>query len=124
LTIAIGGGAGSVWYALGAIGGLGAVHAGVWTAFPDAGTPQSDPYSRARVARDAELPLGRAEGLSFVAERDASGERLSFACTYRIEGLVPPARFFTLHAADEAMRPAPGLGARPPGLTTYDLLRL
>src|SRR5690606_5884885 len=123
LSVAIGGGTASVWYALGAIGGLGSLTVGGWTAWPNAGTPDADPYALARVARDAELPLGRAEGLTFMAERAAAGERLSFACTYRIEGHVPPARFFTLHAADPARRPGGGVGNRARAIAAPDLLR-
>ncbi len=102
LTIAIGGGAGSVWYALGAIEGLGALTVGGWTSFPDAGTPQADPYSKARIAREADLPLGAAEGLTFTAGVDSGGERLRRECTYRIEGQMPPARFWTLHVPGAA----------------------
>ena len=71
LAIAIGGGGGSVWYALQAQSGVGAISIGQWTAFPEIGTQNADPYSKARVAREGVLALGKAEGLSFIAERDA-----------------------------------------------------
>ncbi len=70
LAIAIGGGAASVWYALKMPDGLGAVSIGPWTTFPDLGTPDADPYSKARIAREGVLSLGLAEGLTFVAQRD------------------------------------------------------
>ena len=43
LTIAIGGGAASLWYVLDTQDGVGAVSIGGWTAFPDIGTPNADP---------------------------------------------------------------------------------
>ncbi len=105
VSIAILGGAGSVWYALSAQRGIGAVSIGAWTAYPDLGGPQADPYSRARVARDGVLTLGRAEGVAFVASEDSSGERLRGECAYTVVGSLPPARLWTLHAADGEMRP-------------------
>lgn len=102
-AIAIGAGGGSVWYALDARSGVGAIRIGPWTAFPDVGTPQADPYTQARVAREGVLPLGRAEGLAFVAETDSSGAPLQRECRYSIDGSFPTARFFTLYAADAAL---------------------
>jgi hypothetical protein len=99
LTIAIGGGAASAWYALGSIGALDTIQVGGWVAYPDAGTPQADPYAKARIAREASLPLGQAEGLPFFASRDAGGELLRRDCDYRIEGQFPQARFWTLQVA-------------------------
>ena len=61
LAIAIGLGGGSVWYALDAQSGGGAIRIGPWTAFPDIGTAEADPYSQARVARQGALALGRAD---------------------------------------------------------------
>ena len=67
IAIAIGGGTASVWYVLRAQEGIGALTVGDWTAFPAIGTPEADPYAKARIARDVILPLGRAEGLAFIA---------------------------------------------------------
>lgn len=100
LCVSIIGGGASVWYALKANEGIGAVTIGEWTAFPYIGTAEADPYSKARAARDGLLALGRAEGLSFSAQSDSSGEALRRECAYRIEGPVPAARFWTLYAAD------------------------
>jgi hypothetical protein len=103
LVVAIGGGAASVWYALSAAEGVGAVTIGGWSTYPDMGTPDADPYSRARVAREGLLTLGRAEGLAFVARRDSAGEPLLRECRYTIEGMVPPAHIWTVYAADRDM---------------------
>ena len=100
LCISIVGGGASVWYTLKANESVGAVTIGEWTAFPSIGTPDADPYSKARVAREGLLALGRAEGLSFSANRDSGGGVLLRECAYRIEGPVPSARFWTLYAAD------------------------
>ena len=124
LAVAIGGGAASVWYALRSQEGIGAVEVGGWTAFPNIGTGDADPYSRARTSRDAILTLGRAEGLSFVAQRDSGGDPLLRQCTYTIEGFVPPARFWTLYAQDEAKTAIPSGRARQSALQSGQLLRM
>ena len=100
LSIAIGGGAASVWYALKEEEAIGALAIGGWTTYPDIGTPHADPYSKAKVAREGLLALGRAEGLAFTATHDAAGDPLLRQCAYRMEGTLPSARFWTLHATD------------------------
>lgn len=123
LVIAIGGGASSVWYALDRQDGIDAVSIGGWTAFPDIGTPDADPYSQARTAREGILTLGRAEGLTFIAQHDTSGDRLRQDCSYRIEGRIPPARFWTLYAADETLSALLTQARRPFALHSYEVLR-
>ncbi|MBN8998782.1 MAG: DUF1214 domain-containing protein [Rhizobiales bacterium] len=90
---------------------FGAETRGAWTAWPDSGSPDADPYSKAILARSGEVPLGSGEGLAFVAEYDDRGDRLTSRCVYRIEGQTPPARLWTLtaydgdgHLMDNAMR--------------------
>jgi hypothetical protein len=123
LTIAIGGGAASAWYALGSIGALDTISVGGWVAYPEAGTPQADPYAKARIAREASLPLGQAEGLPFFASRDASGELLRRDCDYRIEGLFPPARFWTLQVAMADRLQRAVSRDRSIGINSFGLLR-
>ena len=53
LSLAIGGGAASVWYVLAGQSGTGALTIGSWTAFPKIGAPDADPYSKARVRAKA-----------------------------------------------------------------------
>ena len=124
LSIAIVGGGASVWYTLQAQESIGAVTIGEWTAFPDIGTPDADPYSKARIAREGDLALGRAEGLSFVAQRDSGGEILQRECEYRIEGPVPSARFWTIYAADPSDAVIGSGKLRAAALHSYQLLRL
>ncbi|QPC94034.1 DUF1214 domain-containing protein [Mesorhizobium sp. INR15] len=123
LALAIGGGGGSVWYALKIQDGVGAIRIGQWTAFPDIGTPAADPYSKARVAREGVLALGRAEGLSFVAERDSAGEQLKRECAYKIVGGFPTARFWTLYAADQSLGVIQTTKPRLAALQSYQVLR-
>jgi hypothetical protein len=123
LAIAIGGGAASVWYALEAQEGVGAVTVGSWTAYPNMGAPDADPYSKGRAARQGRLALGRAEGLAFVATHDAAGAPLSRKCSYLIEGSTPPARFWTLYAADRSLRMLAPRGLRKPALQSLAILR-
>ncbi|HEY5817342.1 MAG TPA: DUF1214 domain-containing protein [Mesorhizobium sp.] len=98
LSLAIGGGAASVWYVLAGQSGTGALTIGSWTAFPKIGAPDADPYSKARVSREGVLALGSAEGVAFTAVEDSTGRPLRLECNYRIEGIAPPARFWTLFA--------------------------
>lgn len=123
LSISIGGGAASVWFALQAEDGVGAVTIDGWTAYPEIGTAEADPYSRARVVREVFLSLGRAEGLSFSTRRDSAGDLLRQECHYRIEGTVPTSRFWTLYAADRsgAVIASPNRG--PAAIHSYGLLR-
>ena len=76
--------------------GFGAVHAGVWTAWPRTGAMDIDPYARAVIARTGEVPLGLAEGLMFFANHDDAGESFDMRCDYRVSGALPPARFWSL----------------------------
>ncbi len=123
LAIAIGLGGYSVWYALNAQDGVGAIRIGQWTAFPEVGTLAADPYSKARVAREGVLALGQAEGLAFVAERDESGEPLKRECAYTIEGVYPTARFWTLYAADQSLGVIGTGKPRQAALQSYEVLR-
>ncbi|KXF78287.1 hypothetical protein ATN84_00325 [Paramesorhizobium deserti] len=123
LIIAVGGGAGSVQYALDRFEGFGVLEVGQWSAYPAAGTPDSDPYAKARGARNGTLALGAAEGLIFHASRDAQGRLLDRNCTYRITGATPPARFWTLYAADRSLQPLSPETGMLPALHSREILR-
>lgn len=123
LAVAFGLGVGSLWMALDRIEGLSRLVVGEWTAQPFAGTPDADPYSRARAAREASLPLGHAEGIAFVAARDRDGEALRRDCAYALSGPMPPARFYTLHARDARGAVIPTGTLRAPALHSLSLLR-
>ena len=86
----------ATWVVLEAGMGFGAVRAREWQTWPKAGTLEIDPYTRARLARSGEIPLGLAEGISLAAMRDQDGEALHARCSYRFFGRMPPARYWTL----------------------------
>ena len=100
IAVALGGGVASVWFALRTPEGVGSVTIAGWTTYPDMGTPDANPYSKARAGYDGQLALGRAEGLAFVAREDANGDRLRRECRYTVAGTFPPARIWTFHAID------------------------
>lgn len=77
-----------------------AARVGPWAAWPDIGQPNPNPYSRAYLARTGVLQLGYAEGMPFTAVTDSAGEALERSCTYRLDGQVPGATFWTLVAID------------------------
>lgn len=111
LAIAIGGGAWSVWAALKGDFGRQTVVVGPWRATPGAGDLRQNPYALAQASRGVNLPLGLAEGLAFRASTDSQGNALDAACSYRISGPLPAARFWTLHAEGAGSRGALRLGA-------------
>jgi hypothetical protein len=117
LVIALGGGAGSVWLMMEEVPDFGALTIGEWSVNPTEGTPQADPYAKARFAREGKLSLGVAEGAQFIAARDTTGQPLRGACDYVVTGSVPASRFWTLHAVQ------PGASGTPHTLQSLALLR-
>jgi hypothetical protein len=97
----------SAWLAVRSPAPIDTISIGPWQAWPNAGTADADPYSRARLARTGEIPLGSGEGLMLLAQADDSGERLVSSCRYRIAGQTPPARLWTLSLEDENGRVVP-----------------
>lgn len=69
---------------------------GPWRAWPEAGVANPDPYTNAYLSRRGALQLGASEGIEFIADTDSDGEALLLECTYRIEGNLPLAAFWTL----------------------------
>ncbi|MEE9314644.1 MAG: DUF1214 domain-containing protein [Rhizobiaceae bacterium] len=76
--------------------GFGALTIGQWTAWPAAGSVKADPYTKAKVAAEGEVPLGAAEGIAFHATTDEAGMKLRLRCQYRLSGQTPLARFWTI----------------------------
>jgi hypothetical protein len=101
---------------------FGAVHAGPWIAFPRAGSIEADPYARAVVSRTAEIPLGLAEGLAFIATTDETGGKLDPRCDYIVGGSIPAARDWTVTLMDPLGRLIENQ-ARRYGFTSAALLR-
>ena len=98
MTIGLGLGGVISWYSIQSNNGFGALNIGQWTAWPAAGSTSADPYTKAKVAAEGEVPLGAAEGLAFNAITDSNGNALLLNCQYLVEGQTPPARLWTLSA--------------------------
>lgn len=107
--VALGGA--TAWYSLQQSHGIGAINVGPWTAFPFAGADEIDPYTVARAVANGTVPLGATEGLAFETITDSTGDALQLQCDYRIEGVTPPSKLWTLVAYDRQgfhVRPAAG----------------
>lgn len=100
IVVALAFGFGLSWYALEDGRLLGALRVGPWAAWPDVGSPNPNPYTRAYLSRTGALQLGLSEGVAFVAGADSAGQPLLRECSYRIEGATPVASFWTLQALD------------------------
>ncbi len=101
LSVVLGGlgiGGGLAWYSVQDNIGFGAMNVGVWTAWPLAGSVDADPYTKAKVAAEGQVPLGAAEGIAFHARTDDAGRPLRLNCRYRLRGETPAARYWTLTA--------------------------
>jgi len=83
-----------------------------WTAWPELGSREIDPYARAILARNGDIPLAIGEGLAFHTETDDFGRRLDSACLYTIGGMTPPARYWTIALYDRQGRLDPSPTAR------------
>lgn len=101
---------------------FGSVTVGPWTAWPEAGSADADPYSVALLARSGEVPLGAGEGLAFTALTDSQGDPLSGDCVYSINGQTPAARLWTLTAYDAEGRLMVN-PARRPGFHSREIVR-
>ncbi|WP_317992982.1 DUF1214 domain-containing protein [Bartonella gliris] len=78
---------------------------GEWSAYPQVGTANTDPYTRARAAKRGEISIGHTEGLIFQIWKDNHGRPLHPHCHYLLKGQIPEARLFTLYTADRSLKP-------------------
>jgi hypothetical protein len=102
--------------------GFDSLRAGPWTSWPHIGGADIDPYARAVISRSGEAPLGRDQGLAFIARTDSDGAPLNGECEYRIVDPLPAARFWTIALASPDGR----LVANPTdryGYSSVDILR-
>jgi hypothetical protein len=115
-------GLGSTWYALTQNIAFGALELGSWSSHPHNGTISIDPYARAAIARNGELPVGIGDGLAFTATVDDDGHPLDGRCDVTVRGTTPAARYFTL----TLYTPSGGLVANSLnryGFTSQELVR-
>jgi hypothetical protein len=97
-------GLGSAWWVLKKAPWLNTtLQVGSWRSNLLAGSPDADMYTRASVAVNALLALGRDETMYFIAATDEAGRPLRSACTYRIEGVPPKARWWSITAYADDM---------------------
>lgn len=84
--------------------------AGPWRASLLAGSPDADPWTRARVAIGGLLALSREETMYYLAAHDTAGRPLHARCAYRVDGVPPAARWWsvTAYADDHFLFDAPG----------------
>ena len=75
---------------------------GGWTVEARAGTADADPYTRARLERNGEIPLALGEGLRLTTRQDSEGRALDPGCLYKVGSHAPPSRYWTLEAIDAA----------------------
>jgi hypothetical protein len=94
--VAAGIGLGSTWYALTQNISFGALELGAWKGYPRNGTVGIDPYARAVIARNGELPVGSGDGVAFTTATDDDGRPLDGRCDVVVRGTTPSARYFTL----------------------------
>jgi hypothetical protein len=71
---------------------------GAWTTSLVSGSTQADLYTRAKIARMALLALSREETLYFLADHDDRGQALRSRCRYRVVGMPPDARWWSVTA--------------------------
>lgn len=92
-------GLGSAWWVLKKAPWMSTtVSVGAWKANMRAGSPDADMYTRASIALNALLALGRDETMYFIAAQDSDGKPLRSQCTYLIEGTPPQARWWSITA--------------------------
>ena len=79
------------------------VQVGAWRGNLLAGSPDADIYTRAAIAVNALLALGRDETMYFIAAHDDAGNPLRSSCSYRVEGVPPRARWWSVTAYADDM---------------------
>lgn len=115
-------GLGTTWFVLDEGIAYGGVTVGAWTAWPKNGTPEVDPYARAKLARSGELPVGSGDGLTFYARADDSGRLFDGRCDTILSGTTPQARFWTLTLYDPGGRLVANSVQRH-GFTSQEVIR-
>ncbi|HEY2069803.1 MAG TPA: DUF1214 domain-containing protein [Rhizomicrobium sp.] len=88
----------------------GGVSDGPWRTNLSIGSAAGDIRTRAAVALHGLLALDRKETLYYTAGTDSTGAALSGACTYRVTGRDPDARWWsiTAYGPDDYLIPNPG----------------
>jgi hypothetical protein len=77
---------------------------GPWRHWVSAASSSADPYTRAHVVREGQLPLSTAFALQFHARIDADGSPLHSSCDYAVEADALDANWWSLAVFDEKGR--------------------
>jgi len=103
ILLAIAAGLGSAWWSIKHIPASAQtrIQAGVWKGNILTGSSSADDLSRARVALSGLLALDRSETIYFVAHTDSQLRPLRSRCTYKISGVAPSARWWSISAYAE-----------------------
>lgn len=97
-------GLGSAWWVMKKAPWLNkTLQVGAWKTNLRAGSADADLYTRASIAVNALLALGRDETMYFVASTDDDGRALRSTCSYRISGTPPKARWWSITAYADDM---------------------
>ncbi len=125
LVVVLGAAAGIsiTWLAVGPAAGVLTQTFHGWEFAPRVGSPEIDPYTRARLFSEGELPLAAGEGYTLRARADADGAPLDRRCRYQLSSPFPAARYWTLTLTDSTGRNLPNLAERA-GFTSADIIRL
>jgi hypothetical protein len=115
-------GLGTTWLTLTRGAAFGALQLGAWTAWPKSGSPQIDPYARAGFTRTGSLPVALGDGIAFVAKTDDLGRSLDGRCDVVLDGMTPPARYWTLALYDRNGQPVANAIDRY-GFTSSEVVR-
>jgi hypothetical protein len=100
LLLALALGLASAWGVLRSAANFGEA-AGPWRVSLLAGSRDADLYTRARVAIGGLLALNRSETMYYLAHTDSAGAPLRSRCTYRVTGVPPAARWWSVTAYAE-----------------------
>lgn len=93
-----------------------------WEFSHRAGSPEIDPYTRARLFSEGEMPLAAGEGYTLRRRADSDGVRLDSRCRYRLSSPFPTARYWTTTLTDKFGRPVVNLAGRS-GFTSAEIVR-
>ena len=93
-------GIGSAWYMIERGSPLTTMKVGPWDGWINEGNPNSDPYTKAHVARSGRLPLTSTVARYFVARTDDAGRTLHSSCEYSIQGSPINARWWSIALYD------------------------
>lgn len=112
----------ATWSALEHGVGFEAAQVGPWRSTPKAAFAAADPYTRAALARNGQVPMSPGEGLMFTAAADESGDPLLTRCDYVVASPIPAARYWTLTPLTNKGALAP-TGNDATGLTSAGIVR-